>query len=46
MCYSIELKYGIYVKGFRFLPFVKSMTSNKFSQAILDSAKKNKQQMQ
>ena len=40
MRYSIEHKTRIYVKGYRFLSFVKNK-SNKFSQKLLDSAKKS-----
>ena len=43
MRYSIELKDGIYVKGYGVLSFAKSMCknlSNKYSQKPLDCAKK------
>ena len=50
MRYSIERRDRIYVKGYRFLPFAKSMgrnankvaksLSNKYGQKLLDSAKK------
>ena len=49
MRYSIEPKDRIYVKGYRFLSFTKNTgknLSNKYSQKLLDSAKKNLQQMQ
>ena len=39
MCYSIEPRDRIYVKGYGFLYFAKNM-SNKYSQKLLDSAKK------
>ena len=44
MRYSIELKDRIYVKGYRFLSFAKSMgknVSNKYGQKRLGSAKKS-----
>ena len=44
MKYSIEPRDRIYVKGFGFLSFAKNMgkrLSNKYSQKILDSAKKS-----
>ena len=43
MRYSVELKDGIFVKGYGFLSFVKKMgknVSSKFGQKLLDSAKK------
>ena len=43
MRYSIEPKDRIYVKGYEFLSFAKSMSknlSNKYRQKILDTAKK------
>ena len=40
MRYSIEPKDRIYVKGYRFLYFVKNM-SNQYSQNIFDTAKKS-----
>ena len=40
MRYSIEPRDRIYVKGYGFLSFAKSM-SNKYSQKLLDSAKKS-----
>ena len=43
MCYSIEPKDRIYVKGYGFLSFAKNISktlSNKYSQKLLDSAKK------
>ena len=46
MRYSIELKDGIYVKGYGVLSFAKSMCknlSNKYSQKPLDCAKKLEQ---
>ena len=42
--YSIEPRDGTYVKGYRFLPFAKNMgkiSSNKYGQNLLDSAKKS-----
>ena len=44
MRYSIELRDGIYVKGYGFLSFAKNMgksLSNKYGQKLLDSAKKS-----
>ena len=44
MCYSIEPRDGIYVKGYEFLSFTKNIgkyLSNKYSQKPLDSAKKS-----
>ena len=44
MRYSIEPRNKIYVKGYRFLSFAKNMgknLSNKYSQKLLDSAKKS-----
>ena len=44
MRYSIELKDRIYVKGYGFLSFAKSMDkilSNKYGQNLLDRAKKS-----
>ena len=44
MCYSIKLRDRIYVNGYGFLPFAKNMGkhfSNKYSQKLLDSAKKS-----
>ena len=51
MRYSIEPRYRIYVKGYGFLSFAKNMSthptkvaknlSNKYSQKLLDSAKKS-----
>ena len=44
MRYSIETKDRIYVKGYGFLSFAKSMgkrLSNKYGQKLLDSAKKS-----
>ena len=44
MRYSIEPRDRIYVKGYRFLSFAKNMgknVSNKFSQKLLDGAKKS-----
>ena len=44
MRYSIELEDRIYVKGYGFLSFAKNISkslSNKYSQKILDSAKKS-----
>ena len=40
MRYSIELTDRIYVKGYGFLSFAKNL-SNKYSQKLLDSAKKS-----
>ena len=43
MRYSIETRDRIYVKGYGFLSFTKNMginLSNKYSQKLLDSAKK------
>ena len=43
MTYSIEPRDRIYVKGYGFLSFAKNMgkdLSNKYSQKLLDSAKK------
>ena len=40
MRYSIEPKNRIYIKGYRFLSFAKNL-SNKYSQKLLDSAKKS-----
>ena len=42
MCYSIEPKYRISVKAYGFLSFAKNL-SNKYSQKLLDSDKKNLQ---
>ena len=42
--YSIEPRYRMYVKGYGFLSFAKNMgksLSNKYSQKLLDSAKKS-----
>ena len=42
--YSIEPRDGTYVKGYRFLSFAKNMgkiSSNKYGQNLLDSAKKS-----
>ena len=44
MCYSIEPKDRIYVKGYGFLSFAKNMGKNlskKQDQKLLDSAKKS-----
>ena len=44
MRYSIELQDRIYVKGYRFLSFVKNTNkslSNKYGQRLLDRAKKS-----
>ena len=44
MCYSIEPRDRIYVKGYRFLSFAKNMgkhLSNKYGTKLLDSAKKS-----
>ena len=44
MKYSIEPRYRIYVKGYGFLSFAKSMgksLSDKYGQKLLDSAKKS-----
>ena len=44
MRYSIEPRDRIYVKGYGFLSFAKNMgknLSNKYSQKLLDSAKKS-----
>ena len=44
MRYSIKPKDRIYVKGYGFLPFAKNLCkslSNKYSQKLLDSAKKS-----
>ena len=44
MRYSIEPKDRIYVKGYELLSFAKNMSnhlSNKYSQTLLDSAKKS-----
>ena len=44
MRYSIEPRNRIYVKGYEFLSFAKNMgksLSNKYSQNLLDSAKKS-----
>ena len=49
MRYSIEPQDRIYVKGYEFLSFAKNMgenLSNEYGQKLLDSAKKNLQQMQ
>ena len=52
MDYSIEPRDKIYVKGSGFLSFAKNIGTNakhlnyKYSQNLLDSAKKNLQQMQ
>ena len=40
MCYSIEPRDEIYVKGYECLSFAKNM-SNKYCQKLLDSAKKS-----
>ena len=43
MSYSIEPRYRIYVKGYGFLSFAKTMgksLNNKYGQKLLDSAKK------
>ena len=48
MRYSIEHRDGIYQKEYGFLSFDKNMTktlNNKFSENLLDIAKKNLQQM-
>ena len=48
MRYSIEPRNRIYVKGYGFLSFAKSTgksLSNKYSQKLLDNAKKNLQHM-
>ena len=45
MRYSIEPRNRIYVKGYEFLSFAKNMgksLSNKYSQNLLDSAKKSR----
>ena len=45
MRYSIEPRDKIYVKGYGFFSFIKSMgkrLSNKYGQKLLDSAKKSK----
>ena len=45
MRYSIELKNRIYVKGYGFLSFAKNIgksLGNKYSQKLLDTAKKSK----
>ena len=42
MKYSVKRKDRIYVKGYRFLSFVKNMSKNlssKYGQKLLDSAK-------
>ena len=44
MRYSIEPRDRIYVKGYEFLSFAKNMDkslSNKYSQELLDTAKKS-----
>ena len=44
MCYSIEPRDRIYVKGYRFLSFAKNIgkhLSNKYGTKLLDSAKKS-----
>ena len=44
MRYSIELRDRIYIKGYGFLSFAKNMgksLSNKYSQKLIDSAKKS-----
>ena len=49
MRYSIEPKDRIYVNGYGFLSFAKNIGknfSNKYSQKLLDTAKKYIQQMQ
>ena len=49
MCYSIEPKDRIYVKGYGFLSFAKNMGKNlskKHYQKLLDSAKKSTQMQQ
>ena len=49
MCYSIEPKDRIYVKGYGFLSFAKNMGKNlskKQDQKLLDSAKKSTQMQQ
>ena len=46
MCYSIEPKDRIHVKGYGFLSIVKNICknlSNKYSQKLLDSAKKSEE---
>ena len=40
MCYSIEPRGRMHVKGYRFLSFAKNL-SNKYSQKLFDSAKKS-----
>ena len=49
MRYSTEPKDRIYVKGYGFSSFAKSMVTKlscKYGQKLLDSGKKNQQQMQ
>ena len=49
MWYSIEPKDRIYLKEYGFLFFAKNMgtqLSSKYGQKLLDSAKKNQQQIQ
>ena len=51
MCYSIELRERIYVKGYGFLSFAKNMgthatkvaknLNNKYGQQLVDTAKKS-----
>ena len=44
MRYSIELRDGIYVKGYGFLSFAKNIgknLSNKYGQKIIDTSKKS-----
>ena len=44
MCYSIELKYRRYVKGYGFLSFAKNIgknLSNKYDQKLVDTDKKS-----
>ena len=44
MCYSIELKYRRYVKGYGFLSFAKNIgknLSNKYGQKLVDTDKKS-----
>ena len=49
MCYSVEARDRIYVKSYGFLSSAKNIgknLSNKYSQKLLGSVKKNLQQMQ
>ena len=40
MRYSIKARYGMYLKGYGFLPFTKNM-GHKYSQKLLDTVTKS-----